>query len=163
MTAKEFITKYYQVAKETEKKTGIPALAILAQAALESGWGEAAPGYNFFGMKAGKYWKGKKQLLTTTEYHADKNKIYPEILSIEQIKSGLYKYKVKDWFRAYDSPEEGFADHAKLFLLPRYATAMKNCNNVEKFVEEIAKAKYATNLNYAQKLIRTIKIIKSYL
>ena len=52
MTAKEFIQTYKPFAMESERKTGISHLFILAQAALESGWGKRAPGYNFFGVKA---------------------------------------------------------------------------------------------------------------
>jgi len=54
MTPKEFIKQYKPFALETERKTGISHLFILAQAALESGWGKSVPGNMFFGVKAGK-------------------------------------------------------------------------------------------------------------
>ena len=52
MTPKDFVKKYKPFALESEKKTGISHLFTLAQAALESRWGERAEGYNFFGIKA---------------------------------------------------------------------------------------------------------------
>ena len=68
MTPREFVANFLPFARETEKKTGISAVAILAQAALESGWGSAAPGNMFFGVKDTDGINGNEQLLTTTEY-----------------------------------------------------------------------------------------------
>ena len=51
---KEFITKYKPFAIETERKTGISHLFILAQSALETGWGKNVPGNMMFGVKASK-------------------------------------------------------------------------------------------------------------
>ena len=53
MTPKDFIKQYKPFALETERKTGISHLFILAQAALESGWGNSAPGNMFFGGQSG--------------------------------------------------------------------------------------------------------------
>lgn len=60
-----FVNQYKAAAKEIEKQTGLNYIAILVQAALESGWGLKVVGNNFFGIK----WtgKGEKQLVTTTE------------------------------------------------------------------------------------------------
>ena len=52
MTPKEFIKTYKPYALETERKTGISHLFILAQSALETGWGNSAPGNMMFGVKA---------------------------------------------------------------------------------------------------------------
>ena len=49
-----FKEKYLPYALESERKTGISAVFILAQAALETGWGKYAPGNMFFGVKASK-------------------------------------------------------------------------------------------------------------
>lgn len=51
MTPIEFIRKYKASAIAAEKATGLSYKANLAQAAWESGWGEHAPGNNFFGVK----------------------------------------------------------------------------------------------------------------
>lgn len=66
-TPTDFVKLYYKNALQSEKDTGVPALVTLAQAGLESGWGKAAYGNNFFGIKAGSSWKGNIQKLKTWE------------------------------------------------------------------------------------------------
>ena len=166
MTPKEFIKQYKPFALETERKTGISHLFILAQAALETGWGERGVGNNFFGIKAGKDTPPeKKQILTTTETLGSPNlkHLFPLVISVKMLPSGKYKYTVKDWFRKYDTPEECFTDHAQFFFKnKRYAKALLVRSDPYKFAEEVAKAGYATGLNYASSLKKLIKMIESY-
>ncbi len=76
-------------AKESESVTGIDATFILAQAALESGWGERAVGNMFFGVKATKDTPAnKKQLLRTREVLNHDKGVFPEIISITKRKDG---------------------------------------------------------------------------
>lgn len=165
----DFAVLLYPYAKKAQDKTGISALAILAQAALESGWNRSSPGWMYFGVKDKDGLNGNEQLLITTEYSRHSNLKFPEIISITPVvKSGqkYFKYVVKDWFRKYESPEECFTDHANFFFRgSRYAKALKVKNNPYKFVQEIAKAGYATDPEYANKLINLIdridKILKS--
>ncbi|MBS1748064.1 MAG: glucosaminidase domain-containing protein [Bacteroidetes bacterium] len=156
MTPKQFVTEYLPYAKETEAKTGISAIAILAQAALESGWGKAAPGNMFFGVKDTDGLNGNEQLLTTTEYSQRADLHFPEIISITPvIRYGkkYFKYKVKDYFRKYDTPEQSFTDHADFFLNnPRYVDALNVKSNTDAFIDAIAKAGYATAPDYANLL-----------
>lgn len=169
MTKKEFVKQYKPFALESEKKTGISHLFILAQAALESGWGERGVGNNFFGIKVPKNLvsntpKEKKQLFKTTEVLNDPNLGYkfPQVMSIYQLPSGKYKYEVKDWFRKYDTPEECFTDHAEfLFKNKRYAKALLVKADPYKFAEEVAKAGYATAPNYAKILKDVIQTIEN--
>jgi flagellar protein FlgJ len=164
MTPKEFVTKYLPFANITERKSGISAIAILAQAAVESGWGSVAPGNMFFGVKDTDGINGNEQLLTTTEYHSDATHKYPQILGITPIVLNgkrLFKYRIKDWFRKYSTPEECFTDHANFFLRnPRYKNAVAYGKNPYSFVELIAKAGYATDPNYAKTLTAVIKMIE---
>ena len=168
MTPKEFINQYKPFALETERKTGISHLFILAQAALESGWGERGVGNNFFGIKVPKNLvsntpANKKQLFKTTEVLNDPNLGYkfPQVMSIYQLPNGKYKYEVKDWFRKYDTPEECFTDHAQFFFRnKRYAKALLVRSDPYKFAEEVAKAGYATAPNYADSLKKLIKKIE---
>src|SRR5665647_3367678 len=114
MIPKEFVAAFFPFAKQTEEKTGISAIAILAQAALESGWGKAAPGNMFFGVKDTDGINGNEQLLTTTEYSRRMDLKFPEVISVTPvIKNGekYYKYIVKDYFRKYDTPEQCFTDY----------------------------------------------------
>jgi flagellar protein FlgJ len=167
MTPKEFIKQYKPFALETERKTGISHLFILAQAALESGWGKSVPGNMFFGVKAGKDTPAsKKQLVRTTEVLSVPmvtKGLFPEIISITKRADGKYLYVVRDWFRKYDTPEECFTDHAELFFRnKRYAKALLVRSDPYNFAEEIANAGYATGLNYASSLKKVIKMIESY-
>lgn len=152
MTPEEFVKKYYPEAKKVEKETGFHYLITLAQGALESGWGKKALGNNFFGIKWNEGNKQDKQLITTTEYLSKPNVKFPEVIKVEKV-GKLYKYTVKDWFRKYDTPAEGFADHINFFLKnPRYAKALLVKDKPEQFFEEIAKAGYATAPDYAKQL-----------
>ena len=162
MTPKEFIKKYKPFALETERKTGISHLFILAQSALETGWGKRAPGNMMFGVKAkaGTSFE-KRQLVVTKEVLSSPNVTFPEIISITKRADGKYQYEVKDWFRKYDSPEESFTDHANLFMNnKRYAKALLVRSDPYKFAEEVAKAGYATAPNYADSLKTLIKEIE---
>lgn len=159
---KEFITKFLPYALETERKTGISALFTLAQSALETGWGKDAPGNMMFGVKAKESMPAeKRQLVQTTEILATDKEKFPVIISIKKRPDGKYKYTVKDWFRKYDSPEESFTDHAKLFLTnKRYAKALQVKSDPYKFAEEVAKAGYATEPTYAERLKGVIRTIE---
>lgn len=153
MTPELFVSTFLPEAKKVEKETGFHYLITLAQGALESGWGKKALGNNFFGIKWSTGNTQDKQLITTTEYHSTNTVKYPEIISVVKQPNGKYKYTVKDWFRKYDTPAEGFADHIQFFLKnPRYAKALLVKNQPDKFFEEIAKAGYATAPDYAEQL-----------
>lgn len=167
MKPKDFVTTYYPFAKETQDKTGISAVAILAQAAWESAWGAAAPGNMLFGVKDTDGINGNEQLLTTHEYSKLANAKFPNIISVEPcVLNGIkfFKYTIKDYFRKYNSPEESFTDHANYFINnPRYAQALKVRSNPELFIDAIAKAGYATDPNYAKNLKGLAKEIEGFI
>lgn len=156
MSTKDFVEKFYPYAKACEEATGLSWVATLTQAALETGWGEHAPGNMFFGIKAGKTWAGKKQLLKTTEILKDENQSsrFPEVISITPYKTtGKFVYIVRDYFRAYDSAYDSFIDRYNFFVKnTRYSQALKVKEDYNRFFEEIHKAGYATSLNYANTL-----------
>lgn len=162
MTAKEFIKQYKPFALESERKTGISHLFTLAQAALESGWGERTFGNMLFGIKARPETPAdKKQLLRTTEVLSSANAVFPKIFSIKKRADGKYTYSVLDWFRKYETQEECFTDHAQFFFInKRYAKALLVRSDPYKFAEEVAKAGYATAPNYADSLKKLIKTIE---
>ena len=167
MTPKLFVQTYYPHALEVQKRTGISAVAILTQAALESAWGRVAPGFMFFGVKDTDGINGNEQLLTTTEYSSRANLKFPVILSITPVlRNGrkMFKYKVKDYFRKYKTPEDCFNDHAQFFFKnKRYSEALKFKGEPNRFFEEIAKAGYATDPNYAATLKAVSKTILKYI
>lgn len=155
-----FIEKYMPYAQQMEQSHGVPALVALAQSALETGWGRHAPGNMMFD-KTGKSWRGKKQLLTTTEYHSTDQVKYPEILSITKVSRSRFKYRVKDWFRKYDSPYESFVDYARLLKgSTRYAKAFQFTQDPYRFAQEIARAGYATAPDYFYRIRVIMDMIK---
>ena len=137
-----FVSKMSRAANLASQQSGVPARLIMGQAALESGWGQreikhadGSTSYNLFGIKAGASWKGKVVNVLTTEYE-----------------DGVAK-KVTQPFRAYSSYEESFADYARLIgNSPRYESVTQARNEVEA-ARRIQDAGYATDPQYAQKLI----------
>lgn len=164
MSPFDFVKLYYPEALKSEKESGISALAILAQAAWESAWGKAAPGFNFFGIKDSDGVNGNEQLLVTHEYSRRIDAKFPVILSVTPVvRNGvkMYKYKIKDYFRKYDSAADAFTDHANFFKRnPRYAAALQVKGDANKFVEKIAAAGYATDPNYAANLKKIIVMLE---
>lgn len=170
MTPESFFKFYYNSALKCESDTKVPALATMSQAALESAWGEKALGNNFFGIKADSSWKGKKQLIVTTEIHNDgdrKKHPYPEIISIIPYKDDKgqlkFRWKVKDSFRAYDNAADSFVDHGKFLQVnPRYTKAFQT-TDPRLFVDAIAAAGYATDPSYAKTLKQIITMLEVYI
>ena len=133
-------------AEAASKASGIPAKFMLAQAALESGWGrkqiigsDGTVSHNLFGIKATGGWKGRVVEVPTTEYV-----------------NGVPQRQMQK-FRAYDSYAESFQDYAKLMLNnPRYENVLANATDVKGFAQGLQRAGYATDPNYADKLTRII-------
>jgi len=140
-----FINDLMSHAKIASQSTGIPAHFMIAQAALESGWGkheirhpDNSPSHNLFGIKAGANWQGAVVETVTTEY----------INNTPQ--------QMVEKFRAYDSYAEGFQDYANLLLNnPRYAEVL-NTQDAASFANGLQQAGYATDPKYADKLIRIL-------
>jgi peptidoglycan hydrolase FlgJ len=143
----EFVKRMWSSARAAEESTGMPAQFILGQAALESGWGrreirqpDGSSSHNLFGIKAGASWKGATVDAVTTEY------------------TGGVARKVTEKFRAYSSYAESFADFARLMTSsPRYAGVLKSGGDAVQFAQNMQRAGYATDPQYADKLARTIQ------
>lgn len=165
MTPKEFVREYYPYAVASEKKSGISAVFTLAQAAIESGWGKAAPGNNFFGLKDRDGVNGNEQLLVTTEYSRRNDLKFPVVLSVKPILLNgqkYFKYRVKDYFRMYADPGECFDDHAAFFYKnPRYKLALGVVHDPVQMAIQVAKAGYATDPGYEKLLLKVISLIQS--
>ncbi|TSA00143.1 MAG: flagellar assembly peptidoglycan hydrolase FlgJ [Rhodocyclaceae bacterium] len=143
--SREFVNRVWPHAYEASRATGIPAHFMVAQAALETGWGKSEPrfsdgrpSYNLFGIKAGKNWSGAVVESVTSEY----------------VDGALQKQV--DRFRAYGSYAEAFRDYASLLTSnPRYA-AVVGSQDPSVFARGLQKAGYATDPMYAAKLERII-------
>jgi flagellum-specific peptidoglycan hydrolase FlgJ len=142
MTPAEFIAALAPGAVACMQKTRIPASFTIAQAALESGWCHSALAYdakNLFGVKADPSWHGEMIAMQTREYQ-----------------KGQWVTVPAKW-RKYPTWEACIEDHAGFLLYnPRYHLAFEHCGDVEAFVQAIAKAGYATDPQYAAKIISII-------
>lgn len=144
-SSKEFVNRVWPNAVEASRSTGIPPQFLVAQAALESGWGrseirksDGSSSYNLFGIKAGKNWTGATVDATTTEYV-----------------DGQAQQKVEK-FRAYGSYDEAFRDYASLLRNnPRYGGVIGSQDGAE-FAKGLQRAGYASDPAYADKLSRII-------
>lgn len=161
MQPKDFVTKFLPYARQIEDECGLSSIVILTQCALESGWGDHAPGNMMFGIKDTDGINGNEQLITTTEYLKNPDAKFPVIISkvLDPVKK-LYKYIVKDYFRKYNTPADSFRDHAKFFQTnSRYSIAWSVRRDYNRFFEEIAKAGYATAPGYSDILKGVAKTI----
>ena len=164
MTPKQFVEKFYPYAIESEKKTGIPAIAIMAQAALESGWGKSAIGNNVFGIK---YKSGDKKYVEvlTTEHskspHAFKG-AKTKSITYDREKE-IYIYKIWQYFADYDSPAAAFKEHSRLLLTDRYKDALRWKHSPVRYLIAIWKAGYATDVNYDNKMKAMVQSVKKRL
>lgn len=142
----KFIRTTLPGAAQAWLKYGVNPIGMMAQAALETGWGKSAPGNMYFGIKATPSWTGKTQTLYTTEYIDGEKKRIPQT------------------FRAYDSAAESFEDYARLIATTtRYKAAMSypGYHQADKYLEAVFNGGYATDPNYLYKCISIAETIKT--
>jgi flagellar protein FlgJ len=145
-TREEFLRALWPHAEQAAQELGVAPEALLAQAALETGWGRhvmpganGQPSYNLFGIKADRGWDGQLVNMSTLEY-----------------KDGV-AMKTRAAFRAYGSYTESFTDYVEFLKAnPRYQRALAAASDPEAFVEELQRAGYATDPAYAAKLKRIL-------
>jgi flagellar protein FlgJ len=145
-SAAGFVRQHTAAAVRAADETGIPAPFMLAQAALETGWGkreiigrDGTNSHNLFGIKAGGSWNGPTVEVTTTEYISGQPR------------------KMIQKFRAYASEAESFADYARLMKdSPRYAKVVEKAADAKAFAMGLQKAGYATDPLYGDKLGKVI-------
>lgn len=140
-----FVGKVWKDAVAAGRGLGVPPQFVVAQAALETGWGRAelrradgSPSYNLFNIKAGASWKGDTVELPVTEYANGR------------------AYTENARFRAYGSYAEAFRDYVALLRdNPRYADALGQ-RDASAFADGLVRGGYATDPHYADKLVRII-------
>ncbi|MCC4819802.1 flagellar rod assembly protein/muramidase FlgJ [Vibrio lentus] len=138
-----FVTSMKPYAEKAASALGVDSSLLLAQAALETGWGSKmiknslGNSNNLFNIKADRSWKGDKVATQTLEFH------------------GKTAVKESASFRSYSNFEDSFNDYVKfLNENPRYETALQHQGNSENFIKGIHQAGYATDPNYADKVLR---------
>ncbi|MDP1707781.1 MAG: flagellar assembly peptidoglycan hydrolase FlgJ [Gammaproteobacteria bacterium] len=137
----DFVQKLWPHAQQAARALGITPKFLLAQAALETGWGQSvtpAPhgsSHNLFGIKAHTSWDGPRASVSTLEY------------------VGGIAVRRNDMFRVYPSPEASFTDYVNFLQAnPRYTEALQQTKSPEAFAHALQKAGYATDPNYAHKI-----------
>ncbi len=142
----EFVKHLWPGASRAAAELGVSPEVLLAQAALETGWGKKiirqepdVSSHNLFNIKADQRWKGEKTSINTLEY----------------INGAMVKQRAA--FRAYGSYAESFSDYVNFLRTnPRYGEALQQRGNDAAFVTALHKAGYATDPDYAAKIQRIL-------
>ncbi len=145
-TPEEFVRVLGPHAGEAAARLGIEPEVLLAQAALETGWGrrmitrpDGSPSYNLFGIKADGRWDGDRVSAMTLEYE-----------------DGIASRRSES-FRAYASYAESFTDYVNFLQAgPRYQDALTHGGDRQRFIDGLHRAGYATDPEYANKINRIL-------
>ena len=148
----EFVATMLPMAKAAAARIGIDPKYLVAQAALETGWGKSvmraedgSSSHNLFGIKAGQSWQGGQARAITSEFRD----------------GAMVKETAQ--FRSYSSYQDSFHDLVTLLQShDRYKEVVKSADNPEQFVRELQKAGYATDPDYASKISQIAKNMNSY-
>lgn len=141
-----FVDRLLPIVKTALAGSPLNPLVVLAQAALETGWGkhvihaaDGANSHNLFGMKAGEDWPGNSVDVTTLEFR------------------GGRAVKESATFRAYESWRDAIEDYRALITgSDRYRTAVDSAAEPESYATELQNAGYATDPDYASKIRRVL-------
>ncbi|MFJ7883216.1 flagellar assembly peptidoglycan hydrolase FlgJ [Pseudomonas sp. NPDC096917] len=147
-----FVATLLPMAQQAADRIGVDPLYLVAQAALETGWGKSvmrqqngSSSHNLFGIKATGNWQGAQARAITSEF-----------------KGGQMVKETAD-FRSYDSYQDSFHDLVTLLQSnSRYKEVLNAADRPEQFVRELQKAGYATDPEYASKISQIAKQMKTY-
>lgn len=142
-TPEDFIEQHWPRAQKAAARLGVDPEVLVAQAALETGWGKGMsrsisgrPSYNLFNIKADENWGGASVTVNTLEY-----------------RDGVPQREQAE-FRAYASFEESFLDYARFIEgKPRYAHARQVAADPRSYLAALQQAGYATDPLYADKIM----------
>ena len=142
LSPQDFVNELRPYAQDAAKKLGVSENLLIAQAALETGWGQkimprndGGSSFNLFGIKANASWQGDKASTATLEY-----------------RDGIARRERAE-FRAYTSFEQSFDDYvAFLNEQPRYNDAL-SASDDKGFAEALQNSGYATDPAYAEKIL----------
>ena len=143
-TAEAFVEDIWPHALRAAEELGVDADVLLAQSALETGWGKYLPlnadgsnSFNLFGIKADERWSGDKVEIVTREY-----------------RHGVMQQETAA-FRSYDSVSDAVTDYVDFIRgNERYQKALERGYDADAYAKELQKAGYATDPDYARKINR---------
>jgi peptidoglycan hydrolase FlgJ len=138
-----FVRDLWPHAEKAAAELGVSTEVLVAQAALETGWGQhsmkkpdGSIGFNLFGIKAGADWQGQQISQSTLEY-----------------RHGAMQREQAN-FRAYDSVSEAMQDYVDFVQSsPRYQQALNHQGSDSRYIRGLQQGGYATDPNYADKII----------
>jgi flagellar protein FlgJ len=138
----EFVNRMMPSIQRAAGALGVDPKGMLAQAALETGWGQrmprgadGSPSYNLFGIKAGEEWTGARATADSME-----------------VINGVAVPR-RTTFRAYASVEESVNDFSNLLKnSPRYKDVLAAGGNAGAYIAAMGKSGYATDPEYGTKL-----------
>jgi len=150
---KDFVSALIEPAQKVQKTLGVPFEVVIAQAALETGWGQkiikaqdGGSSNNLFNIKADSRWGGERITKDTLEYE-----------------EGAMVKKAEP-FRTYQSLSDSVDDYINfLSTSERYEEALQDSGNVEHFLQGLQKAGYATDPQYADKILGTLRTVTNLL
>lgn len=144
-TPQDFVDAITPYAKKAAEVLGVDHKVLIAQAALETGWGEhivrdenGNQSFNLFNIKADRRWQGASINVPTLEY----------VNGIAQRENAN--------FRRYASIEDSFSDYQKFLEQPRYQKALAVTDDANLFIKELHSAGYATDPKYSEKISRLL-------
>lgn len=143
-TPQAFVKGVWKYASDAAQALGTTPEVVVAQAALETGWGkhifshpDGKSSNNLFGIKADQRWPGDKAYVPTTEFRHGRM---------------VREYAA---FRAYDSLEQGFRDYVDFISSgQRYQQALDTSADPEQYIHALHQAGYATDPQYPDKVKR---------
>ncbi len=146
-SSEDFIQSLWPYAEKAGEKLGLMPETLLAQAALETGWGKAIiqhhdgqSSYNLFNIKANHHWSGEQVAKQTVEYR--------DGVAVREQAS----------FRSYASYQESFDDYVQFIeSSPRYREALERAGDPNAYVKALQSAGYATDPAYADKVLGIMK------
>jgi flagellar protein FlgJ len=147
-----FVQQLAPYAQRAATALGVSADTLIAQAALETGWGRhvvngtsaTSSSHNLFGLKAGAAWEGATASATTTEY------------------TGGNAQRLTQNFRSYTSVQQGVSDYVSLLKSrAAYHAALGSGTDAGAFGTALQRAGYATDPDYARKLVATTASVRS--
>jgi len=149
----DFVSALIAPAKKVQQQLGVPFEVVIAQAALETGWGQKIiksqdgdSSNNLFNIKADSRWAGDKVIKDTLEFEQGT------------------MIKKSEPFRTYQSLNDSVDDYINfLSTSERYQEALQSSGNVEHFLQGLQKAGYATDPQYADKILGTLKTVTNLL
>jgi peptidoglycan hydrolase FlgJ len=146
----DFVRSMESMAQSAGSSLGVAPDTLIAQAALETGWGRNLPtdasgrsSSNLFGVKAGDSWHGASVAATTTEYQQGA------------------PVSTQAAFRSYDDTAQSAGDYVSLLRTsPRYASALGAGSDVHAFASGLQRGGYATDPDYVNKLVATVATLR---